>query len=288
MTAIYKKEVRSYFNNMTGYIFIAFILLIVGVYTTAYNFRGAMVNFEYVLGAVGFIFTIVVPILTMRAMSEERRQKTDQLLLTCPVTVTGVILGKYLAMVTILLIPSAFLCAYPLILSQFGTLSLAICYGSILAFFLMGCALIAVGLFISTLTENQIIAAVLSFAVLILAYMMSNITSLASSSALGSFLAFTALLLIFAAFLYVMTGNRYLSLTAAAALEVVLLAVYLLDSALFAGAFLKVMESLAFFTYLDRFVYNRIFDLTAIIYYLSLIFLFLFFSVQAVEKRRWS
>ena len=162
MTAVYKRELRSYLTSMIGYLFIFFILLLTGIYFSAYQLDAAYPRFEYTLSALTFVFLISVPILTMRTLAEERKQKTDQLLLTAPVSVGKIVMGKYLALVTIFAIPMAIICLYPLVMSKFGTVSFGTAYTGILGFFLLGCANLGIGVFISSLTESQVIAAVLT------------------------------------------------------------------------------------------------------------------------------
>ena len=120
MTAIYKKELRSYFSSVLGWLFIAFMILLTAIFFVVYNLAGGYANVEYALGDVTFIFLIIVPVLTMRIMAEEQRQKTDQLLYTAPVRVTEIVLGKYLALLTILALPMLVVCAYPMILRLYG------------------------------------------------------------------------------------------------------------------------------------------------------------------------
>lgn len=163
MLAIYKKELKSYFTSMTGYIFIAFFLVLIGLYYVVFNMINMYANFEYVLSGVSFIFVLLVPILTMRLMAEEKKQKTDQLLFTSPLPVSKIILGKYLAVLTVFLVVMGIVCLYPLILLQFGAVPLKVAYASILGFSLLGAAYIAIGLFISALTDSQVVAAVVSF-----------------------------------------------------------------------------------------------------------------------------
>lgn len=167
MTAIYKRELKSYLTSMVGYLFIFFILVLTGIYFSAYQLSAAYPKFEYTLSAITFAFLIGVPILTMRVLAEERKQKTDQLLLTAPVSVSGIVIGKYLALVTVFAVPMAVMCTYPLIMSRFGTVEFASAYTAVLGFFLLGCANIAIGVFMSALTESQVIAAVLTICFLI-------------------------------------------------------------------------------------------------------------------------
>ena len=181
MLAIYKRELKSYFHSFIGLLFIGVMLFFVGLYYTAYNLSGYP-YFSYAISGVIFVFLLAIPILSMRILAEERKNKTDQLILTAPVTVGQIVMGKFLALLTIFAIPTLIICAYPLILCQFGSVPLGEAYLAILAFFLYGMASIAIGLFASSLTESQVIAAVLGFGFLFLGYMMSAICSLISTT----------------------------------------------------------------------------------------------------------
>lgn len=135
MKAVFRHELSSYFTNLTGYVFGAFLLLFAGIFTMVYNLKSALTNFEYVLGNMSFVFLVIVPILTMRVLAEERRQKTDQLLYSLPLTMTKVVLGKYAAMLMMLLLPVGIVCLYPLILSSFGHVYLPASFSAIAGFF---------------------------------------------------------------------------------------------------------------------------------------------------------
>ena len=176
MTAVLKHELKSYFRSMTAYVFGAGLLLAVGLGAMLYNIEAAVSNFEFALSYFSIIFAVIVPILTMRVIAEERKQKTDQLLYSLPITTTQVIVGKYLALLTVYMIPLCIVAVYPLIFSQFGDVYLLTSYGSMLAFFIMGAALIALGVFISSLTENQVVAAVGAL-VCCMVLMMLNVVS---------------------------------------------------------------------------------------------------------------
>lgn len=155
MLAVFKHELRNYFQSLTAYIFGAFLLVFVGIGAMLYNLQAAVSNFEYVLSFGSMVFVVIVPILTMRVIAEERKQRTDQLLYSLPVSTTKVILGKYFALLLVYLLPLCVISFYPLIFSQYGDVYLLTSYGSLLAFFVMGAALIALGVFISSLTDNQ-------------------------------------------------------------------------------------------------------------------------------------
>lgn len=287
MGAVYKKEFKAFFSNMTGYVFIAFILLFAGIFVSITNLRGGYPNFEYSLGSISFTFLFVVPILTMRVLAEEKHSRTDQLLYSLPISVPQIILGKYLAMLTIFAIPCAVMLLFPIILSFYGTVAIVTAYSAIFGFFMLGAALIAIGMFMSSLTESQIISAVLSFGALLVIYLMSNISSLIPSTAAASYISFAVLILALALIVYVMTKNYWAAFSVAAALEIVLSVVYFTKTSIFEGAIGKLLSSLALYGRLDNFIYG-IFDITSVIYYLTVIVIFVFFSIQSVEKRRWS
>ena len=287
MFAIYKKELKNYFINMTGYIFISFILVITGIFMTIINLMSTYPAFETVLSNITIVFLLIVPILTMRSIAEERHSKTDQLLYSLPVSVTQVVVAKYLAMVTVLLIPIAVICFYPLILSIFGVVHFGTAYASIFGFLLLGATLIAVGMFMSSLTESQVIAAVTAFGTVFAMYMMSAIASLIPSGVLPSLIAFFVVVVIFSLAVYGLTKNATVAVITAVSGSFVLAAIYFIDSSVYDGLFVKVLSWLSVFDRFSAFS-SGLFDLTCIVYYLSLIILFVFCTVQSVEKRRWA
>ena len=166
MSAVFKHELRMYFRSLTAYVFGAFLLAFVGLGAMLYNIQAAVSNFEFVLSFSSLGFVVIVPILTMRVIAEEKKQKTDQLILTSPVSIGGIVAGKYLAMATVFTLPVAVMALFPLILSRYGTVPMGESYTALLAYYLFGLTCLAIGLFISSITESQIIAAVLSFALL--------------------------------------------------------------------------------------------------------------------------
>lgn len=288
MGAVYKRELRAYFNSMTGYVVIAFLLMVTGIFSVNVNFLSGYANFEYSLSSVSFVLLFVIPILTMRSVSEEWQTKTSQLLFSLPVPMYKVIAGKYLAMLTVLAIPTGVMMIYPLILSAFGTVSFATAYTSILGFFLLGAALTAIGLFVSSLTGSQMIAAVIGFASMLACYLMSGLASMLPSGALASYVAFTVAALLFAMLVYHLTHNFWVAFGTAAVPEIALIAVYIFDDSLLAGSFSKCLNWLSLFERFDGIVYSSMFDLTSMIYFISVAVLFVFFTVESVEKRRWS
>lgn len=287
MSAVYKKELKAYFTGMTGAVFICFILLMTGIFTVVYNLQGLYPNFEVTLNQVVFVYLLAIPVLTMRSVAEEKHSRTDQLLYSLPMSMTSIVLAKYLAMVTVLAIPVAVMAFYPLLLASFGTVQLSSAYAMLLAFFLLGAALIAIGMFISSLTESQVIAAVISLGATLLIYFMSGLANMVSTDAAVSLVGFLMLACAIGLIVNAMIKNTVLALSVAGILCLATVIVYLIDSTLFVGAIPGILSAIALFDRLTTFQ-NGMFDLTAIIFYLSVCGLFVYLTVQSMEKKRWN
>ena len=287
MLAIYKKELKSYLTSMQGYVFMAFIMLVLGIYFTAYNLNYASPDFGTTLNSVTFVFLIITPILTKRILAEEKRNKTDQLLFTSPVPIWKIVFGKYLGMVTIYLIPVVITLFYPLILAKYGTVSYPMTLTAIVGFFFLGCANIAVGLFLSSITESQVIAAVLTFVVLFCSFVMNGIESFFSQTAMASMLAFAVLAVLIAMVVYQMTKDNILTGITGVVLLGAVVIIYIVKSSLYEGAIQKLLDLLAIANHFDNFV-GGILDFSGIVYMLSVICIFIFLTVQSIQKRRWS
>ncbi|MBR3964500.1 MAG: ABC transporter permease [Clostridia bacterium] len=287
MIAIFKREFKSYFISMTGYVFLAVMLVFAGIYTMAINLLQLSPSFEYVLSNMTIVLMIVVPILTMRTLAEERRSRTDQLLYALPMKLSSVVMGKYLAAVAVYGLCCGIFCLYPLVLSLFGEVYMLGAYSAIFGFFLLGSALIAICVFLSSLTESQSISAVLGVAVLLAIYLLSSLVELLPATALGSLLCFLALIAALTAIVYVLTKNLIICGVTLVICAAPTLITYFVNSTLFEGLFPKLVEYIAVF---DRFYSfaDGIFDLTAIVYFISIAVFFVFLTVQAMEKRRWS
>ena len=287
MTAIFKRELKSYLTSMVGYLFIFFVLVLTGIYFSAYQLSGGYSKFETTLSALTFVFLIGVPILSMRVLAEERKQKTDQLLLTAPVKISDIILGKYLALLTIYVIPVLIMCLYPLLLGTHGTVSYAVSYTSILGYFLLGAAYISVGVFVSSITESQVIAAVVGFVILFLCYVESGIANVIPEGAGSSFFAFFIIIALVCLWIGSMIKNPIITGVIAVIGEGALTAVYFTKSTLLEG---KIQDLLGVFNmagHMDNFV-NGILDIGGIVYYLSVIAICTFLAMQSLQKKRWN
>ena len=287
MGAIFRHELRNYFHSLTAYVFGAFLLAVVGLGSVLYNLQAAVSNFEFVLSFASIIFVVIVPILTMRTLAEERRQRTDQLLYSLPITTTQVVLGKYFALLVVYLIPLAVVCLYPLLFSQFGEVYLPTSYGSLFAFFMMGAALLAVGMFLSSLTDNQGFAAGIGIAAILLNYYSVSLAEYTSSTAMGSLIALYVIALLLGVVIHNLTRNENLAYGVTLVLIAALSVAYFVNSSAFEGLLPDIMTKLSLFRQFNSFV-NGAFDLTAIVYYVSVMGFFLFLSVQSMEKRRYN
>ncbi len=287
MISIFKREFKSYFTGVIGALFIAFLLCFTGIYVTSINLRGGYASFEYVLSNIIIVFLLIVPLLTMRSFADDKHTKTDQLLYSLPVSVGEVVMGKYLAMLAVFAIPVLIMALYPFFLSAFGYMAYKSAYLALFAFFMLGAALISLGMFMSSLTESQVIAAVISFGALLLMYMMKGVASLIPSDNLTSLICFGVLALIIGGVTYGLTKNTAASICVFCVIAASLIIVYLISPSAFGGLFPTVLTYLAVF---DRFIEltGGIFDITAIVYLITFAAFFIYLTVQSVEKRRWS
>ena len=287
MTAIYKRELKSYFCSVTGYMFCAFMLLFAGIYTMAVNINSAHANFEYVLSNMSFIYIIIIPVLTMRVISEERKQRTDTLLYSLPVSMTKVVLAKYFAMLTVLFVPVLVMGIYPVVLSLFGKVNFLAAYSALSGFFLLGAALISMGLFASSLTENQALSAGIAFLIVLINYFITSFAYYLSSTAAASLIALAITILALVIIVYLLTKEVSLSATVGIIGEGILFLVYYAFPEKLEGLFPAIIEKLSLFERFNIFT-QGIFDITAVIYLIAVSVVFVFLTVQAMEKRRWS
>lgn len=287
MIAVYRHEIRSAFHTLTAYLFCAALLCFVGVGAMLYNIQAAYANFEYVLSFVSIGLVVIVPVLTMRSFAEERRQKTDQLLYALPLRPWQIVTGKYLSLVTVFALPVAVMSAYPYIFSRYGEVYLPGAYGAMLAFFVMGAALIAIGMFISSLTDSQGFAAGIAIVVFLLNYYSVSLAEQVSSTGYGSAFALCAAAVLVGFVVRALTKNGGIALGVGGGLAVLTIAAYLAVPEAFEGLLPNIMKKLSLFDRFSTFV-NGVFDLTALVFYGSVIVLGLFLTVQSLEKRRYN
>ena len=287
MTTIFRRELRSYFTNMHGYIFGAFLLLFTGIFCYAANLRGGYTQLEYALQNASFIFMLIVPVVTMKCIAEEKHQRTDQLLYSLPISSTSVVLGKFAALYTVFLVPLAVTCLYPPILSMFGEVNYAATYSCIFGFFLLGGALLSLGVFISSLTESQVIAAVISFIAVMLCYFMGSLAAMIPTAGWVSVVAFTIVSAIVGLCAYFLIRDWWIAGCFGLASEIIVVTMYVRDKASFEGLFAKCIDKLSIYDIYYNFSIGT-FDLSAVVYYVSIMAVCLFLTVQSLERKRFN
>ena len=285
MSAVYKRELRAYMNNVYGWLFMAILLLFTGYMMFQNNLYDGAPEFELTLSGSQYALLLLIPILCMRSMAEDRHNKTDMFYLSLPMKTSSVVLGKYLAMLTVYAIPCVILCVYPLVLGAFGPVNYLVAYLAILLFLILGAALIAVCQFLSSLTDNLVIAAVLgvlAVAVLLFAPWLSYVIPL---TAIASFIGFVILALLLAGIAFLATHN--LNAITAAVAVVPLSVIYILSRSSFEGLFPSLLQFISPFAHFAAFCQFGTFSVQSLILLLSYPVLFVFLTVQSADKKRW-
>lgn len=287
MTAIFKREFKSCFTGMIGWVIAAVSLFFLGLYFTNRNLLYASSDFASVLYTMTMILLFLLPAISMRSFAEERKNKTDQLLLTSPVSIPAIVAGKFLAELAVFALPLAAAVVMPLLLQAFGTVSLVAAYSALLGFLLLGGACLAVGTWISALTENQILAYLATFGALLVAYLMNGIQTMFTTGNLLAFVAFMIVLLVASVLVGVICKRLAAGAAVFCAGAVVLFVLFQLRPAWLLAAFNAVLSALALFEPFKDIV-GGMFSIPAIVYYLSVMGLFLFLTGQALARRRWN
>ena len=290
MTAVFRKEFKSSMNGMTGPIFIFAVLIIMGFFVRAYQFgQYATTHFEYSVVDGAFWALLLTPILTMRSFTEEIKTRTDQLLYSLPITTTQIVMGKFFALAAVLAIPCVIMCAYPVIVYAYASngINFAVSYGVILAFFLLGCAVIALSMFVSSLFESQVICVIVNMALIIAMYFLYSVTGMLPDSAAFTLALLVILSLVVTYIVYTSTKNYIATAVCAVLLIGACVTVYFVDSSLYTGLGATMIESLFIFRPIITFT-TGVFDITCLVYYFSVAALFVFITVQSFERRRWN
>jgi len=286
MIAIYKKEMRAYFSHMMGYVFLAILILVIGIGFALGNVLSLSANFHRALESATTFFFILVPVLTMRLFSEEARQKTDQLIFTSPLSVLSIVIGKFLAAFSLFMLATGITVILPIMLSHFGDVPIAQVAGTYIGFVLIGAACIAVGVFISVLTDNQIIAAVITIAAIFAMFIVNAVAAIMPTTTFASFMF---VLLIIAAVVAVWyNATRKIVATVIVAVLALALAggLYLANNLIYDGIIVRVLLWFSLFGRFENFS-RGIFNINDIVYYISFSALFLYMTVNVIEKRRW-
>ena len=296
MTAIIRKELRGYFNSWIGYIFLFILVGLVGVFFALINLNYQTGDFQNTLANVTIFLLVLVPVLTMRLFAEEARQKTDQLLFTSPISILSIVFGKYLSAFLLACTGLILTLIYPVMIIPYGTLPGTEIFTVYLGYALMISCFISVGMFISACTENQIIAAVITFFVMIFMYIMDGIASSvnsmvtasqsSASAAMISLLFVAIIIALLAYIIYDSTKNYYAAGGTALILIAVASGIYIYDPAIFDGFIIRCTQWLSVMSRFTNF--NKgVLNISDIIYYISFTAAFNYLSINAIEKRRW-
>ena len=289
MTAIMKKELKTYFTGINGYVFVGVFLLISAFFFGVNNVDTLTPNYGGTFLQLLNVFVILSPVLTMRLFAEERRQKTDQLLFTSPLKISGIVIGKYLASLAVYAVSLASTLLFPLVMSFYTDKAFpwgeTIC--AFLGFFLLGTCFIAVGIFVSSLTESQSVAAIATAAALYaLVLLIGNLAASAPRDRFSSGVFIGIVILCVAGLLYYATKKIVVGAIAAAVGIALMFVILWINPALFDGVIYKVLN---WFSLMARFMsfYSGILNIADIVYYITFSAAFIFMTVYTIEKRRW-
>jgi ABC-2 type transport system permease protein len=287
MLAVYKRELRAYFSSPIGYIFSGFFLLIAGIFFTMTVLFAQSPEFTSVLSSVIFVFLLLVPILTMRLMSEDRSKKVDQLLLTSPLSLTGLVLGKYLAAITVFAGTIAVMGIYPIIMSGYGVINAPEIFGGFIGFFLLGCSFVAVGLYISSITESQVVAAIVTFGVLLGLWVIDGLAGALPTDSASGIIAMAIIVIGLGLMVYSTTKNIYAGIITVVVLGITVAILAVVTPQVFVGIMYKLLSQLSVLNQFSEFTMG-IFSFGPAVYYISFSAVFVYLTVRTQEKRRWS
>ncbi|MBR1482313.1 MAG: ABC transporter permease subunit [Ruminococcus sp.] len=234
MTAIFKREMGAFFSSATAYVVMAVFFFFSGIFFNFYVFSQNTTSLTYVFSSMFYIIMFIIPVITMKSFAEEKKQKSDQALLTSPCSLTEIVLGKFLGAFVLFALCNLIFVIYAIVISFFAQPQWSVILCTLLGTLLLGGAMIAINIFISVLTESQVVAAVLGMGAGLLISMMAYFVSLVSVDWLST-----------------------------------------------------ALEKISFMNYYQNFTYG-ILSITDVVFFLSVTALFLFFTVRALEKRRWS
>lgn len=288
MFAVYKRELRAYMSNVYGWLFMAVLLLFTGFSLLLENLLGKAPDIEYALLLGEYVLPLMIPVLCMRSMAEDRRNKTDMFYLSLPMKTSAVVLGKYFALLTVFALPCAVIALYPLVLGLFGTVNFAGGYSSLLFFFLLGASLMAVCQFLSSLTDNLVVAAVLGVLGCLVLYALPILAYLLPDTALVSFIGFLVLAALAVGIAYLTTRSMTVAVVTAALLVIPLSLLYILSGASMAGTFPAVLEYAAPFLHFENASTYGWFSLSSVLLLLSYPVFFLFATVWSADRKRWA
>nr|WP_319777128.1 ABC transporter permease [uncultured Sphaerochaeta sp.] len=288
MLAVLKKEFKTYFITPVGYIFMGLFLLIAGITFVTGNVFSMNENYaQGTLSGLIMVFVLAIPLLTMRIYTEEQRQKTEQLLMTAPVPTWQIVLGKFLAASLLFGLTLVITVIFPILLSFHGRMEWAVIIGTYIGFFLLGCAFTSIGVFVSSLTDSQASAAIITLFLVLITWMVDFIASYMPKSSLSGIVFALAIAVILALLVYNSSRNIPVSVIILAAGLVIIGLIFLISRDVFPGLITKTLQ---WFSLTSRFsdFPRGILKLADMVYYLSFCGFFIYLTSRRIEKKRWS
>ena len=286
MTAMIIKELRTYFSQMTGYIFLALMTIFVALFFAVINVNTRNPNFQQVLSSTTILFFIIIPTLTMRLFADEVKNKTDQLLYTSPLSIWQIVCGKYFAASILFITGAAVTMLFPLIISQFGELPVSQIVGAYIGYILMGLSFIGLGLFISVMTENQIIAAVATAGSIFLFFLLDGIAGGMPADANSSLIFIIVIVVGVSGILYHSTKNIIAGLVLAVLGIAGASAVFFVDRLLFDALIPRTFRWFSVFMRFENLT-RGIMNFADIVFYITFAIVFIYLTINTIEKRRW-
>lgn len=287
MKTILTREFKAYFISPIGYVFLTFYLFIFGFYFSGINIAQQNGDYSIIFSYLVNLLLFTIPLVTMRLLSEEHKNKTDQLLLTAPISVWDIVLGKFFAAVLLLLLTLGLTIIHPIILTILGDVPWPAVFSNYVGYFLLGSSLISISLFISAHTENQIIAAIGSIGIFLLLLLVDALATLIPAQRISSLIFILLIVALLTAYIYFSIKDIYISLIIGLICAIITTLTYKLNGSLFDGLCTKILQWFSLFSRYTNFS-SGLFDIGAMVYYLSIIFVFLFLTNQSIEKRRWN
>jgi len=287
MLQIFSKELKSYFHSSTAYIFLFIFLLLSGIFFSLSNLAQGNGAFNYTIYNLIYLSLFLSPILTMKILASETNDKTDQLLLTAPLRIWEIVIGKFLAATALFLIGVAVTLIYPLILKSYGPIPTAQIFCSYVGFILIGTCFISIGIFISSLTSNQVTAAIGTFGVLFVVWIADWITSGLPTSAKSGLIFSAILLLALLFFIYYNTKNVVISMGSGILGVIMIAVIYFTKKTLYEGFIVKFLGWLSLFNRYESFNLG-VLSLTPIVYYITFSMIFVYLTIAVIDRRRWN
>lgn len=286
MSAVFKKEFRGYMRGVVGPLFISVILLFCGVFIAVYNLTLGSASLSFPIYFGGIALCLLIPVLTMQSMAKDRKNKTDMFYRTLPLTSWQIVCGKYLAMLAVFAIPTLIICLFPVVVGFYGDVDYLTSYAGIGGFFLLGAALLALGQFLSSLTELVAVAAVGGVLCSVAMFLTPTLSALIPDGSPLSFLFFVLLAALLAFASYLCTRNLILTTVVAAGGIIPLCVVFFVKSELFDGLFYEFAKAASPFWQFANITMNALIDLRSVWLFIIFIVFFLFAAVLSFDSRR--